>query len=178
MTVSHKVQMQKGRRERGDWRLKGLYTLAHLFTQLILCETQPGETELYLVTLITGYTSLPALTDDQTYSIFCTEPSEIEFLDIGTKTFRVFTQKNFGTRRSIFVCCTEDIYKFVSRSKLFESSPCGTRPDSAVTWNDLFVTAPIASFWGGGIHSLNMGYFTFLSISLTHLTIKMKLKDF
>ncbi len=56
------------------------------------------------------------------------------------------TQKNFGTRRSIFVCCTEDIYKFVSQSNLFESSSCGTRLESAVTWKYLFVTAQIASF--------------------------------
>jgi hypothetical protein len=32
------------------------------------------------------------------------------------------TQKNFGTERSIFVCCTEDIYKFVSWSYLFPPS--------------------------------------------------------
>ncbi len=61
-----------------------------------------------------------------------------------------FTQKNFGTQRSIFVCCTEDIYKFVSRSCLLKSSSCGTRPDSTVIWKYLFVKALIASFWGGG----------------------------
>jgi hypothetical protein len=43
------------------------------------------------------------------------------------------TQKNFRTRRSIFVYCTEDIYKFVSLSNLSESSTCGTRPESTVT---------------------------------------------
>ncbi len=35
---------------------------------------------------------------------------------------RGLTQKNFGTERSIFVCCTEDIYKFVSWSYLFPAS--------------------------------------------------------
>ena len=51
-----------------------------------------------------------------------------------------YTQKIFGTRRSIFVCCTEDIYKFVSCTDPFESSPCGTQSDSTVTGKYLFVT--------------------------------------
>ncbi len=86
-----------------------------------------------------------------------------------------YTQKNVGTQKSIFVCCTEDIYKFVSRSYLFECSPCGSRPGSTVTWKYLFVTAPIASFWGGGggFRILNVKYFNFLS----HIkTLEIKLK--
>ncbi len=90
--------------------------------------------------------------------------------------FWTYTQKNFGTQKSIFVCCTEDSYIFVSRNYLFECSPCGTRPDSTVTWNYLFVTAPIASFCGGGGEGFrfwNMEYCQLLS----HIkTIEMKLK--
>jgi hypothetical protein len=62
----------------------------------------------------------------------------------------VYTHKKFGTRRSIFVCCTEHLYKFLSRSDPLVSTPCGTRPDSTVTWKYLFVTLSIASFWVGG----------------------------
>jgi hypothetical protein len=88
------------------------------------------------------------------------------------------TQKNFGTRRSIFVCCTEDIYKFVCRSYLSECSPCGTRPDSSVTWKSLFVSAPIALFWGGGgwIQILNMENFNFFLSDSETIKIKLKRK--
>ena len=71
-----------------------------------------------------------------------------------------YTQKIFGTRRSIFVCCTEDIYKFVSRTDPFESSPCGTRSDSSVTGKYLFVTHRLRHFERGGVvQTLRYGIF-------------------
>jgi hypothetical protein len=57
----------------------------------------------------------------------------LKVTDVYLDLSQLCTQKNFETQKSIFVCCTEDIYKFVSRSYLFECSLCGTRPDSTVT---------------------------------------------
>jgi hypothetical protein len=85
-----------------------------------------------------------------------------------------YTQKNFGTRRSIFVCCTEDIYKFVSRTDPFECSPCGTRSDSTVTGKFLFVTRRLRHFERGG-DSSDFKIWN-IKFSLSHIeTIKMKL---
>jgi hypothetical protein len=82
-------------------------------------------------------------------------------IDPGRRGGGVNTQKNFGTRRSIFVCCTEDIYKFVSCTDPFESSPCGTRSDSTVTGKYLFVTRRLRHFERGGgvVQTLRYGIF-------------------
>jgi hypothetical protein len=87
-----------------------------------------------------------------------------------------FTQKNFGTRRSIFVCCTEDIYKFVSCTDPFESSPWGTRSDSTVTGKYLFVTRRLRHFEPGGVvQTLRYGIFLF---SLSHQNNKNEIERF
>jgi hypothetical protein len=87
----------------------------------------------------------------------------------------MYTQKNFGTRRSIFVCCTEEL---ISRSCIFESSPCGSRPDSLVPGKYLFVTAPIASFWGGGGEGgFRLLKFEIFKFSLSHIKIKKTIDE-
>ncbi len=86
-----------------------------------------------------------------------------------------YTQKNFGTPRSIFVCCTEDIYKFVSCTDPFESSPCGTRSDSTVTGKYLFVTRRLRHFERGGGGSSDFEIWNIFYFLSPIKIIKMKL---